>query len=252
MPSLPEWWVHRYPFRHFRAQSILDPESYGRVCSAFREILEITAGERKGVYRLKQSNPKYDANMLGMSDDLAPSFDPFFSWPWLQSLYRLVGLPEVPRIDGGLHSSAQGSRDGWIHSDLCSGWFDESPGWQGVFPNREKCDYFSGQTRSKDAKPVEYVRAATMIFYLCNEGWSQGDGGETGLYGSSRIGSHTPVDLLPPVDNSILLFECSPHSYHRFVTNPGRTRNSIILWLHTRTEQAEAMWGNAIHRRKPS
>lgn len=247
-----KWWGHRYPFRHFRAQSVLDSEAYQRVCAAFTAILETTAGERDGPYQLNRSNPKYDAKILAMNEDLAPSFDPFFSPSWLRALYRLVGLPELQRIDGGLHSSAKGSRDGWIHSDLCSGWFDESSSQPKLFPHRRKCDYFSGTAKTKDAKPVEYVRAATMIYYLCNEGWRPGDGGETGLYSSSRLGSRTPVELVQPIDNSILLFECSPHSYHRFVANPRRARNSIILWLHATVQQAEATWGNAINRRKPS
>jgi hypothetical protein len=222
------------------------------VCSTFRAILEMTDGERDGPYHLKRSNPKYDARILAMNEDLAPSFDPLFSQAWLQALFRLVDLPELRRIDGGLHSSPIDSRDGWIHTDLCSGWFDESSSQPGLFPDRRKCDYFSGAPKTESAKPVEYVRAATMIYYLCNEGWRPGDGGETGLYSSSRTGAHAPFKLVQPIDNSILLFECSPHSYHRFVTNPRRTRNSIILWLHTTVERAEGMWGNAINRRKAS
>jgi hypothetical protein len=243
------WWTYRDPFRHFRARDVLDSNAYQQICSEFSAIADTTQGGRDGAYRLARTNPKYDALMLGVDSNLAPSFAPFFSRDWFQYLYRLIRLPELLRIDGGLHSSPEGSGDGWIHSDLCSGWFDESSAESGPFPNRKKCDYFSGKARTSDAKPVEYVRAATMIYYLCNDGWCPGDGGETGLYASSRLGANAPVELVQPLNNSLLLFECSPHSYHRFVANPGRVRNSIILWLHATVERSVSTWGNAINRR---
>lgn len=118
-----------------------------------------------------------------------------------------------------------------------------------MFPPRGRCNYFTGQAKVPDAKPKEYIRAATMIFYLCNDGWEQGDGGETGIYSADCETEDTVVKLIPPLNNSLFLFECSPHSYHRFVTNPGRTRNSIILWLHASVQDAEARWGKAINRR---
>jgi 2-oxoglutarate-Fe(II)-dependent oxygenase superfamily protein len=221
------------------------------VSSAFTSILETTAGTRDGKYRLKRTNPNYDAQMLPMSNALAPSFDPFFSGEWLRSLFDLAGLPELAQIDGALHSSPRGSRDGWIHTDHCSGWFDDGPAQERVFPDRNRCNYFTGEPKTPEARPVEYVRAVTMIYYLCNDGWRQGDGGETGLYPAARVGSRSPAVLVPPIDNSAFVFECSPHSYHRFVANPGRTRNSIILWLHATVQQAESMWGSAVNRRAP-
>jgi hypothetical protein len=216
----------------------------------FDRSLDSTEGREKGAYRLRKLNPRYDARMLAMNRSLAPGFKPLFSRPWLQSLAHLVRLPELDRIDGGLHSSPAGSRTGWIHTDLCSGWFDESEGAPPPFPRREKVDYFTGAAKSEDARPMEYVRGATMIYYLCNDDWKPGDGGETGLYGSSKVGSRAPCYLLPPLNNTALVFECSPHSYHRFIANPGRERNSIILWLHTTVGKAESMWGDGINRRK--
>jgi hypothetical protein len=247
-----KWCAQEYPFRHFVAQDVLDADAYRRVGAAFTAILERTEAGDESSYVLRKTNPKYDALMLGMNEVLAPNFYPFFSLPWLQALARQVAVPEVRRFDGGLHSNPKGSRTGWIHTDLCSGWFDESSSQPGLFPRRKLVDYFTGAPKSKQAKPVEYVRAATMIFYLCNDGWSPGDGGETGLYASSYGGADASVALIPPINNSALLFECSPHSYHRFIANPGRARNSIILWLHATVQKAESRWGGGIHRRKAS
>ena len=76
-------------------------------------------------------------------------------------------------------------------------------------------------------------------------------GGETGLYGAGRQTAHTDSALIPPVNNSLILFECTPHSYHRFVANPGMVRNSIVMWLHCTEAHAVERWGEMIERRAP-
>jgi hypothetical protein len=253
-PGGGEWWEHSLPFRHFTATDVLDAETYQELCHQFTVIVDATNGKCAGEHIMTRSNPKYDAYMLGMNATLATAFAPLFAEPWLPSLAAFHGLDFLSHVSGGLHSSPKGSRSGWIHTDFCSGWFDESDNTEGslTFPRPDRCEYFTGLAKSSDAKPKEFVRAATLIFYLCNEGWKQGDGGETALYGAARQTQFTAVKLVPPLNNSMLLFECSPHSYHRFVANPGRTRNSIILWLHSTVDDAQARWGRVIHRRGSS
>jgi hypothetical protein len=245
------WWGYRFPFRHFRATDVLNAEGYGKIASAFGSILDMTARRGDAPYRLTRSNPNYDALMLAMDQQLAPSFAPFFSSDWLTNLQHFFGLPEMGQVDGGLHSSPKGSRTGWIHTDLCSGWFHEEkpPDGSILFPAHMHCEYFTGRPKVESARPMEYIRAATLIYYLCNDGWQPGDGGETALYPSARPVSQSAVHLVPPLNNSLLLFECSPHSYHRFVANPGRPRNSLILWLHCTVEHAQSRWGTAVNRR---
>ncbi len=245
------WWEHRVPFRHFRAEGVLSSSDYLAIASAFTEILDSTEGRSKGRHRMSRTTEGYDARMLPMDNSLSLAFSPFFEDRWIKSLFELLGLPFLDRIDGALHSSPKGSRSGWIHTDFCSAWFDESiesPSPM-VFPNRSRCDYFTGRRRSENVVSKEYVRVATLIFYLCNDGWTDGDGGETALYDSCKEVSDTKIDLVPPTNNSLLLFECSPHSYHRFVKNPGCTRNSAILWLHGTIEYVESRWGSAVNRR---
>lgn len=246
-----EWWGYSSPFRHWRVTGVLDAAAYRRVSASFNSILETTAGQRQGPYRLAQSTANYDALMLAVNADIALAFAPFFSEAWIRSLHRFLSIPELGRIDGALHSSPKGSRTGWIHSDLCSGWFNEDPSstdWM-LFADRSHCDYFTGRRKTRLANPKEYVRAATMIYYLCNDDWKPGDGGETALYSASRQCERTSRELVPPINNTLLLFECSPHSYHRFLRNPGCTRNSIIFWLHTDVRHAQSRWGGAINRR---
>lgn len=240
-----EWWLHTTPFRHFRANNILNPDHYVRVAAEFAATMD--EWKSKGATR---KNANYDANIVAMDHARASAFEPFFSLTLIDAMYRIMSYPNLGRVDGGLHSSAPGSRTGWIHNDFCSGWFDESANGSTapLFPDRSACDYFTGKIKRATALPKEYIRIATLIFYLCNDNWRHGEGGETALYSSGRIGPRTRVEFVPPINNSLLLFPCSPHSYHRFITNPRLTRNSIILWIHARVEDVVAEWGHSFHR----
>jgi hypothetical protein len=245
-----EWFVCERPFRHIRAERVFGETCYAALQGAFRAIKQggPTITERGAWFVSGQ--PGYDALVVAMNQQLASRFPPFFERRWIDFLAGLLNLPLLPQVDGGLHHIPANSRSGWIHNDFCSAWFDGRLNGNVVLPDRTKCDYFTGTPRSDDARPREYVRAATMIFYLENDAWQESSGGETGLYATSRA-DLGPVYVVPPVNNTLLLFECSPHSYHRLLANPGCSRNSIILWLHDTVEHAQARWGGAVTRRKP-
>lgn len=251
IPDNIQWNQYQLPFRHFRATDVFDEHTYQALSHQFNLILETTAGKRDGRYKMRPAPGNNDGLILGLTNKLAAAFPPLFTEAWLRSLAALFDLPFLPRVEGALHSNPQGSRTGWIHTDCCSAWFDESLCTPGVLtlPPRGRCNYFTGQAKVAGTSPAEYIRAATMIFYLCNDGWQNGDGGETGIYNAAHETPDTSVTLIPPINNSLFFFECSPHSFHRFIGNPGRTRNSIILWLHSPIEAAEARWGDGINRR---
>jgi len=250
--SVGEWWQYKYPFKHYRVTNPLTAGQYRSIAAAFSEILRGSVSNRTSTYKLKQSTANYDVEMLAMNAELAPRFQPLFNSAWLKSIARFIGIPYTNRLDGALHSAPINSRTGWIHTDCCSAWFDTPTPASAdavIFADRTRCDYFSGAPRVPDAKPVEYVRAVTLLFYLCNEDWKPGDGGETGLYSAAKESARSRSELVPPHNNTLLIFECSPHSYHRFITNPGRRRNSIILWLHGTPEFVNSKWGaGAVHR----
>ena len=250
MHAAASWRERSYPFRHYVADSVLDPDQYARVAAEFSRI-ERGLDPDSSVRLSKSRN--YDALTFGMRASVAAGFRPLFEKHWIDQLADLVGIKAVPALDAGLHHVPQGSRSGWIHSDCCSAWFNGPvPQKQRriVFPDRRMCDYFSGEPKHPEARPAEYVRAATMIFYLRNEGWEAGMGGETGLYAGSKA-SYGGEVLVPPVDNTLVLFECSPHSYHRLIANPGKPRNSIVLWLHSTVEESAKRWSSGVMRRGP-
>lgn len=244
-----DWFIEQRPFRHIWAERVFRRDAYESLVKAFVAVRD-DASQGNDQDRFRGRQVGYDAQMVAMNHRLGVKFAPIFERRWANFTARLLELPVLPQIDGGLHHIPVNSRSGWIHNDFCSAWFDEGLKGDVVFPDRTKCDYFSGTPKSVDARPREYVRSATMIFYLQNDSWQKGSGGETGLYAGSRV-DLGPMSAVAPLSNSLLLFECSPHSYHRLIGNPGCARNSIILWLHDSIENAMSKWGNAVTRRKP-
>jgi hypothetical protein len=249
--SAPSWEENSYPFRHWRCSSLLNEDAYSRVCNEFLKILAATDQEASGKLRFAKNIPKYDAYALAASAELARRFRPFFGDEFSRQIATFLGIPYCARVDGALHSNPPGARTGWIHTDLCSGWFDESNlpcSDDMLYPDRGRCEYFTGRAKSPGAQPVEYVRIASLLYFLGNDGWREGDGGETGLYAGEHDGPFCRKRLVPPLNNTAVLFLCSPHSYHRFVSNIRNTRNSIVMWLHLDAKSARATWGDAVRR----
>jgi Rps23 Pro-64 3,4-dihydroxylase Tpa1-like proline 4-hydroxylase len=76
-----------------------------------------------------------------------------------------------------------------------------------------------------------------MIFYVGNDAWTPGDGGETGLYLHEDDPVDHPAAVIPPVNNTMFLYECTPQSWHSFIHNPTTTRTSILGWTHRPYEE---------------
>lgn len=245
-----KWFVCETPFRHVRGEQVLSEPCYAQVQEAFRAIQRGGPTGTESEARFGAGQAGYDALVVAMNQQIGSRFTPFFERRWIDFLASLLNLRALPQVDGGLHHVPVNSRSGWIHNDFCSAWFNSGSDADIVFPDRAKCDYFNGKSKCSDARPREYIRTATMIFYLENDGWNNSSGGETGLYATSRA-DLGPSVRVPPLSNTLLLFECTPHSYHRLLTNPGCARNSIILWLHDTVERVQARWGGAVTRRKP-
>lgn len=222
---------------------MLAEEEYNRIWTYFAALLRSSEEDGDSKSRFGRSSERYDARVLAVNSERAPQLEPFFSIEWIRRLYDLFGYPDIGYIDGALHSSLPGSRTGWIHTDLCSAWFVNPPRNSGLtFPDRSVCDYFTGRVRGKPVRTVELKRVAAMIYYLGNDGWQIGDGGETALYDCPFESRLSPPTMVPPVNNSLLLFECTPHSYHRFISNVRATRNSIILWIHSTPDEVLSRW----------
>ncbi len=231
------WWRRERPFTHFVATDVFSPEFYAELEGSFRAIL--AGGLDKSFPRGKTG---YDAYIHSFPPGIDGPLSFFVSRGWHDLLAALAGVKVTDDVGAALHHHEPGSRDGTIHNDLNPGWFDASAaGADGI--NRAssaRCDYKHGEPLTPGAQPVERIRAIAMIYFLNNAPWREGDGGECALY--AHRGS-TAVQSIPPVSNSLLAFECTPYSYHRFLANRAGTRDSVVLWLHRKREHAVERWG---------
>ncbi len=151
---------------------------------------------------------------------LTPDYDGplrlFASRPWHDMLASLLRVEATGHVNCGLHHHLVGSADGFPHNDLNPGWFPGEVDGDGIrLAEPTQCEYTSGVLHSPSHRPaVETVRAAAAIFYLDDPPWSPGDGGMTGLYRNASDPIDQAAAVVPPVNNSLLAFECTPFSYH--------------------------------------
>jgi hypothetical protein len=166
----------------------------------------------------------------------------FATEEWHDLLASLFDVVASGHVNLGAHHHQIGSANGWIHNDFNPVWFPSGYAGRPCFPDHERCRYQSGAGSLAAEEKVEVVRAVAMIFYLLNGGWVERDGGETALFQSAKSAIDRPDARIPPLNNSILVFECTPGSYHAFLQNPGRPRNSVIMWIHRSMDDAMARW----------
>jgi len=236
------WWRGDDPFPHVIAPGVLRDDVYAELNTCFAELLQQGLSEQARPGWLSRGIRNYDAYAMSFPARLQNAFALFHSRGFHDLIAGTMGLHATKDVNGGVHHHQPGSASGTPHNDLNPGYFIDVPRLDGVNPSDDAlCDYCSGRTRS--TLPVrETVRGVAALFYLHNGPWQPGDGGETALYVREGTAFH-PVIRVPPIDNSLLLFECRPDSYHGFLQNRRRPRNSIILWLHRSKEEVVARWG---------
>ena len=104
----------------------------------------------------------------------------FLSREWADLLARVFGVTSTGFINCGVHHHATGSANGFPHNDVNPGWFIDQPSEDGVvLPQPDRCVYTSGKKLDPSAEPVQMVRSVAMLFYVANDPWQPGDGGET-------------------------------------------------------------------------
>lgn len=237
------WRYRHYPFPHIHVEDVFVPSVYEQLVAEFRGVLA-SGADRSGSARLAYYGAKFDGHILSFRPSLRGPLAIFASRAWLALLAHATGVEVTADINGALHHHAKGSRSGFVHKDYSACWFIDRPRPDGVnISHNALCDYRSGKTTVAGAIPRERVRAVAMIYYLNNAPWRKGDGGETGLYLSADDDVGRPAATVPPVNNSMLVFECSPRSNHSFISNRCNARNSVAMWLHSTQERAIGRWG---------
>lgn len=230
-------WLRRsQPFPHVVAYDVFVPSVYSALEKNFREALD-----RIGHHSYLEG---HDIFGMTVTPENAGAFHPLATRAWHDLMAALVGVAATGHVAFGLHHHKVGSDDGFPHNDLNPGWFaaDPEPGFVEL-SRPDVLEYTTGVARVAGCQPRETVRAVAMLFYLANGPWQPGDGGATGLYASAADPVRRPAIAVPPIDNSLLVFECMPTSWHGFIGNRRSPRNSIIMWLHRPKAEVVARWG---------
>jgi hypothetical protein len=229
------WWQVEQPFRHVRAEGVFIPPVYDALVEAFR------IRQRHG--QLARNLPGYDAMGSAVTHENAGPFAIFLTREWHDLVAGLFDVRACSAVIATLHHHAAGSASGQLHNDLNPGWFpiasDDTDGIQVHDPSIS--NYRSGFSPI-GVPTVERIRAIALLYYLDTP--EDICGGGTGFYRSLSQPVTQPEVNLPPRNNSLVAFECTPFSLHSFISNVDRERNCLVMWLHRGRADVEQLWGS--------
>ena len=215
------WLSRAKPFPHVVVDNLFADGFYRALEHQFLEMLRRRPQALPSPGRDGRDRGQQDMYAMMLPPNIGGPLAIFLSKEWHDTLAGLFAVPATGDIECLLHSHPVGSGHGWIHNDL----------W--------------AQALESDAPDQrrKTVRAAAVLFYLGNPPWSPEDGGETGLYARPSDPPGLPVVAVPPVNNSLLAFECTPFSWHGYLSNRRSVRNSIVFWIHRSWADAAGHWG---------
>jgi len=238
------WIRNTRPFPHITATNVFRRPFYHEIEAEFQVLLRRTfdpsADQAPPMYRMAG----YNAFAMNFRADCKWPFRLFLSREWHDLVAEVADVKATGEVDCSLHHHKVGSGNGQVHNDLNPGWFlNERDGNGMTITDNARCNYCHGHTSQPGDVAVERVRGVALILYLNNRPWRAGDGGETGLYYSEYDPVERPVVRIPPLNNTMLVFACTPFSYHSFLKNDVHARNSLIMWLHRSKAEVAARWG---------
>ena len=239
-------WLHRAaPYPHVTATDVFTEAAYAELAAAMRELLDRGLSDVPVEGQFARSMRGYDAYGLGITARLGAPLDLFISPAWRAMLADLFAVGRTPYVFAGAHHHLPGGSTGFIHDDFNPVWFPRATDPDGVqLPDPARCDFKTGAGSLADDEKVETIRGAVVIYYLLNDGWQPGDGGETGLFATRDADPAAPAARWAPRNNSLIAFECTPRSFHAFLAN-RRPRTSVIMWVHRPVAEAVERYGEA-------
>ena len=239
------WQVCQEPFPHIVAHDVFTPDFYSCLDSAYGDLLARGLSESHDAARFSRNISNYDVYSMSLRPETPAPFNVFTSREWHDMVANVFGIRTTGDVNGGFHHHLPGSVTGQVHNDLNPGWFVDAadPDRVNVSKNELLCSYSTGRITNSDLRVHETIRAIAVLYYLHNPGWHPGDGGETGIYSYHGQPVLGPTKAIPPINNSLLLFECRPNSFHSFLSNRNGHRNSMIMWLHRPVEDVVRRWG---------
>lgn len=211
------------PFPHIVVDNFFKPEVYEALCQQFNEVKAQGLSNEKRVELTKFHS--FDMDYDGYVHVPAPTLDAtnsrrlFYSLEWNTFVSKVFHQFTTFETSFAFHHHPSGDKTGFVHHDFVDVHFFPTP----ILPN----GVIAGE-RPKDAQTVARRRAISLLIYINNEEWQEGDGGETGIYAADKV---TLLKTVPPVNNRLFAFQTSPISMHAFQTNK-KERNCLIQWFH--------------------
>lgn len=231
-----EWEKKEHPFPYYYAKGVFTEEFYSAMSNEFQQLLDQGLSEVHCLRRFKRFNEDvYDAYSYVLPPSIKEPLSVFYSQEWLQLMKKFFpDLPLTLDVSSSCHHHRVGSNSGFVHND-----FTTTDFFDNTLENEINPWYFhsiSGKSASEQTQCSQrrVMRSIMVLYYLNNPAWKEGDGGETCLYTS--IDDTEPTIAVPPISNSILVFEVTPRSYHAFRYNPVHERNCIVQSFHSEVD----------------
>jgi LPS sulfotransferase NodH len=231
------WMRRQSPFPHIYARQVFKPEIYQSMAEQAQQLLNDG--------HFSRSITGYDASAYSITSRTQGPLSLFMTGSWHDLLARMFRVDATGEMNVALHHHAVGSLSGSPHNDLNPGWFlADRRRSDGIIVHdpKDACNYQFGPQDQQAA--IERVRAVALIMYLSNPP-VRGPGGETGLYRSASDPIDKPAASIPPINNSLVAFECTTHSLHGFITNPNAPRTCVVMWLHRDKAEVERRFGGS-------
>jgi len=205
------------PFPHYLAGEVLASDTYEPMEHEYRDLLDRGLAAEPGTGDRFTPSGEDAAYELRLGPDCARAFEPFVSQAWQDVLAGLFDLETSGPVEASLHHRPAGGASGPIHHGF------------GRIPEGDD--------------PDGPVPAVAMIYHLANPTYK--GGGEIGLYRTRDQELRHPSLAVPPENNSLFVFECTPYALHAFLGGP-RPRNALHLVLHRSRADAVARWGEGV------
>ena len=229
--------LEKEPFPHVVVGNFFKEDLYRDLSNYFKSILDRGLSESESTTKFKpflgrREKFEYDGYIYTPDPGEDVTLEPFFSVAWSRLFSQLFDQPIGLCTSLALHYHPSENRTGYVHNDYSVRWFSSLDTIQNNIIFRER-----GRDEFPNQQPQ--MRSIALIYYLGNDSWDQGDGGETGLYEQKN---GVPVKAVAPINNRLFAFRISPNSFHAFQRNL-KPRSSIIQWFHTDPRWSKKTYG---------